>query len=136
MDDFSIYTFADIKIVIKLFNRKLLLNQKLKYDEGYNAGDQERFYWNEVAASRFEALIYDAYGKIIQSKRNMFMLPKGASEKEYLNETTRFCNLLVNNIPYESIALKAVHVMSALLLQKPSNSLKSKEHLETLTRRS
>ena len=66
----------------------------------------------------------------------MFMLPKGASEKEYLNETTRFCNLLVNNIPYESIALKAVHVMSALLLQKPSNSLKSKEHLETLTRRS
>ena len=64
------------------------------------------------------------------------MLSKGASGKECLNETTRLCNLLVNNIPYESIALKAVHVMSALLLQKPSKCLKSKEHLEAPTRRS
>ena len=64
------------------------------------------------------------------------MLPKGASGKKYFDETTRLCNLLVKNIPYESIALKAVHVMSALLLQKPCKFSRLKEHLEALTRQS
>ena len=63
------------------------------------------------------------------------MLLTGASEKKYIDETTRLINLSVNNTPYESITLKAVHVMLALLLQKPIKSSKSKEHLEALTRR-
>ena len=63
------------------------------------------------------------------------MLPTGASGKKYIEETTRLIDLWVNNTPYESIALKAVHIMPALLLQKPSKSSKSKDHLEALTRR-
>ena len=58
-----------------------------------------------------------------------------ASEKKYINETTCLFNLWVNNTPYESMTLKAVHVMPALLLQKPSKPSKSKEHLKALTRR-
>ena len=57
------------------------------------------------------------------------MLPTGASGKKYIDKTTRLFNLWV------SIALKAVHVMPALLIQKPRKSSKSKEHLEELTRR-
>ena len=63
------------------------------------------------------------------------MLPIGASGKKCIYETTRLFNLWVNNTHYESIALKAAHVMSALLLQKPSKSSKSKEHLEAQSRR-
>ena len=63
------------------------------------------------------------------------MLPTGASGKRYIDETTRLFNLWVNNTPYKLIALKAVHVMLALLFQKSSKSSKSKEHLEALTRR-
>ena len=92
-------------------------------------------YWNEVARSRFESLIHDAYKKISQWKRNIFMLQTGASENKYIDETTCLFNLWVNNTAYESIALKAVHVMSALLLQKPSEPSKLKKHLEALTRR-
>ena len=110
-------------------------NHSYDYGEGHSDGDQERFYWNKVAGSRFEALIHDAYEKIIQWKRNIFMLPTGASGMKYINETTRLFNLWVNNTPYELIGLKAIHVMSALLLQKPSKSSKPKEHLEALTRR-
>lgn len=36
-----------------------------------------------------------------------------------VDETTYLFNLYVNNTPYEPIALKAVHVMLALLIQKP-----------------
>ena len=92
-------------------------------------------YWIKVAGSRFESLIHDAYKKISQWKRNIFMLQTGASENKYIDETTCLFNLWVNNTAYQSIALKAVHVMSALLLQKPSEPSKSKEHLEALKRR-
>ena len=48
--------------------------------------------------------------------RNIFFLPTRFSWKKYIDETKCLFNLWVNNTPYESIALKAVHVMSALLL--------------------
>ena len=63
------------------------------------------------------------------------MLPTGASGKKYIDEITCVFNLWVNNTPYKSIAPLVVHVMPAFLLQKPSTSSKSKEHLEALTRR-
>ena len=66
------------------------------------------------------------------SQKNMFMLPAGPSVKKYIDETTRLFNLRVSNTPHESIALKTIQVMPALLLQKPRKSLKSKEHLEAL----
>ena len=43
--------------------------------------------------------------------------------------------LWINDTPLRKIALKAVHVMPALLLQKPSKSSKSKDHHAALERR-
>ena len=63
-------------------------------------------------------------------KNNIYL---GSSGKKYISDTTRLFNLWVNT-PYQSVALKGIHVMPALLLQKPSKSSKSKEHLEALTR--
>ena len=37
--------------------------------------------------------------------------------------------------PLENIALKSIHVMSALLLQKPSKNSKAKDHVVALERR-
>ena len=62
------------------------------------------------------------------------MLPTGASRKKYVDETMHLFNIWVISTTYKLITLKAVHVMPALLLQKPSKSLKSKEHLGALTR--
>ena len=47
----------------------------------------------------------------------------------------RVSSVWVHNRPYESIALKAVRTVLALLPQKPNESSKSKEHLEELTTR-
>ena len=52
-----------------------------------------------------------------------------------IEEVTRLIKLWINDTPLRKIALKAVHVMPALLLQKPSKSSKSKDHHADLERR-
>ena len=95
------------------------------YGKGHNDGDQKRFYRNEVNGSRFE---------------NLFVMPTKRSlnccfwEEIYINEATHRFNLWINNTQYESVAQKTVHVMPALLLQKPSKFSKSNEQLEALSR--
>ena len=62
------------------------------------------------------------------------MLPSGAAGMNY-NDVARFLKLWINDTPLRNIALKAVHVMPALLLQKPSKSSKSKDHHAALEKR-
>ena len=52
-----------------------------------------------------------------------------------LEEVTRFMKLWICDTPLRKIALKAVHVMPALVLHKPSKSSKSKDHHAALERR-
>ena len=44
-------------------------------------------------------------------------------------------HLWIANSPLENIALKSIHVMSTLLLQKPSKNSKAKDHVVALERR-
>ena len=62
------------------------------------------------------------------------MMPSGAARKECIDEVTRLLKLWIQDLPLKSIALKAIHVMPALLLQKPSKNSKSKDHLVSLER--
>ena len=52
-----------------------------------------------------------------------------------MEEITGLLKLWVQYSSLKTIALKAIHVMSALLLQKPSKNSKSKDHLVSLERR-
>ena len=62
------------------------------------------------------------------------MLPSGAAGKNYIEEVTRLMKLWINDTPLTEIALKAVHVMPTLLLQKSSKSSKSKDRHAALER--
>ena len=84
--------------------------------------NQEYFYWNNVAGTQFANELNNTYEKIVHWKRNLFMLPSGAAEKNYIEEVTRLMKLWINDTPLRETALKAVHVMPALLLQKLSKS--------------
>ena len=57
------------------------------------------------------------------------MVPTGAAGKKVIDETSRLLHQWTNNTPLKNIALKAIHVMPALLLQKPSKTSKAKDHL-------
>ena len=55
--------------------------------------------------------------------------------EKYIEEITRLLKLWIQDSPLKSIALKAVNVIPALLLQKPSKNSKSKDHSLSLERR-
>ena len=83
---------------------------------------RERYYWKEVPANIFERDIQQVYYKIIYWRKNIFMVPSGGGGKKFIKEITRLINLWTNNSPLENIALKAIHVMPALLLQKSNKN--------------
>ena len=62
---------------------------------------------------------------------------KGGGEvgKTFINEITRLIDLWTKDSPLENIALKALHVMPVLLLQKPNKNSKANDHVVALGRR-
>ena len=98
-------------------------------------GDYETYFWNDVRGIVFEKDLTDVYKKIVHWKRNLFMMSIGVARKKYVEEITHLLKLWIQDSPLKSIALKAIYVMPALLLQKPSKNSKSKVHLVSLERR-
>ena len=92
------------------------------------------YFWNNVHGTVFEKDLTNAYEKIVNWKRNLFMMPSGVAGKKYVEEITPLLKLWLQDSPLKSIILKAIHVIPALLLQKPSKNSKSKDHLVSLER--
>ena len=63
--------------------------------------------------------INDIYEEIVFWRKNLFLLPSGKYGNEYIRETTRLLTSWVEDTPLKDIAFKAIHIMPALLLQKP-----------------
>ena len=97
--------------------------------------EREKFYWNTVPGSVYQKDLEEAYEQIVHWRKNVFMVPTGASGKKFINEITRLFDQWTNDTPLKGIALKAIHVMPALLLQKPSRKSKARDHLIALERR-
>ena len=62
------------------------------------------------------------------------MVSTGAAGKKFTDEISRLLNLWTNIAPLKN-GLESNIVMLSLLLQKPSNTSKKKEHLKVLERR-
>ena len=65
----------------------------------------------------------------------MFYLPSGPTGKTFIRELTRLIESWTNNTEICDIALKALMVMPALLLQKPTRKSTAKQHKEYLKKR-
>ena len=63
------------------------------------------------------------------------MVPSEGDGKKFVKEIARLINLWTNDSLLKSIALKVIHVMPALLLQKQNKNSKAKEHVAALERR-
>ena len=91
--------------------------------------------WGEQNLREVSKKIQDAYERIVFWKKNLFMLRTGAAAKKYITETTKLMNGWTNNSSLKDIALKAILIMPSLLLQKPSKTSKTKDHLKAVERR-
>ena len=87
----------------------------------------EDFYWNTVPGRIYQKDLEGAYNQIVCWRKDKFMVPTNASGKKFIDEISRLLNLLRSKMPLKNVALKAVHVMPALHLQKPSKTSKAKK---------
>ena len=98
-------------------------------------GDHETYFWNEVRETLFEKDLTDAYEKIVHWKRNLFIMPSRAAGKKYIEEiTAALLKLWIQDSPLKKIAIKEMHVMPVLLIQKPSKKSDPKDNLVSLER--
>ena len=96
---------------------------------------QPDFQWGSLDGKSFCNAINEAYNDVIHWKRNIFLLPSGAAGKSFIQEIIFLLEAFSKASALESIALKASFVMQILLLQKPSQKSKSRDHVIHLNRR-
>ena len=79
--------------------------------------------------------VKSAYKEIITWKKNLFFLPRGKSGTDFLKELTRLIYLFVDKTKWQRIALSLVHIFVPLMLQKPCQRSKARDHAKYLALR-
>ena len=77
------------------------------------------FRWGNLDGNSFSRAIDKAYEETVHWKCNLFDVPRGNAGTLFVQETARLLDAYSHAIVLEGIALKAVMVLPALLLQKP-----------------
>ena len=96
---------------------------------------EPNFRWGALTGEEFTHVIHCAYSEIAHWKRNVFLVPSGKDGKAFVRELTSLFTAFAQGSALESVALEAVMVGCALLLQKPHPQSKSREHVVALERR-
>ena len=93
------------------------------------------FTWGSYNGKVFCTSINLAYEEVVHWRRNLFQVPSGSSGRAFVSELARLFQAYADSSSLECIAMKATTVMQILLLQKPSRTSKSKDHVAHLQRR-
>ena len=90
------------------------------------------FSWGLHTGAHFAHAIECAYAEIVHWRRNTFMTPSGKVGKDFVRELTSLFTAYAQGSALESVALTAIMVACATLLQKPHPSSKCKDHVRAL----
>ena len=90
---------------------------------------------NNTPGDRYEHLINSAYNETIFWRKNLFMLPSGKAGKSLIRELTFWLDQFNRETKLYGIALKVFMLIPNLLMQKPSQQSKAKEHNNKLSER-
>ena len=77
----------------------------------------------------------DANTEIAHWRKIVFFVPYGNAGKSFVSELSRLFHEFAHGSALETVALKAVGIISILLLQKPFRASKPKDHSTCLERR-
>ena len=94
-----------------------------------------KYIWGKYKDHEFEKNFPQVYETVVFWRKNMFLLPSGKAGRKFIEEVSRLISEWLHDSPLKNIAFKAIMVMPSLLLQKPSQKSKSKDHLRPLERR-
>ena len=93
------------------------------------------FSWGSHTGADFAHAIDCAYAEIVHWRRNVFLVPSGKAGKEFIRELTSLFSAYAQGSAVESVALTAIMVACATLLQKPHPASKCSDHVSALERR-
>ena len=92
--------------------------------------------FGETNLKQVAAGVESFYEKLVFMKKNLFNLPSGNAGKLFIREVTFWLKQFNSlNSKYNSMAMKVFMVLPGLLLQKPFQASKCKDHTEALSRR-
>ena len=77
----------------------------------------------------------DIYKEIVGWSKNLFILPRGKAGKEFIMELDRLIGLFVNKTSLQRVSLLLLHIFMPIMLQKPSEKSKAKDHSKYLSKR-
>ena len=100
-----------------------------------NQNEIPLYTWGNYDNTHVVRSIEYIYEKIVYWRRNLFMLPFGKVGKTYIEQTNYLLNEWLHDSPIAGISIKMIMVMPQLLLQKPSQKSKAKDHSAHLKRR-
>ena len=92
------------------------------------------FMWDSCSGETLCTRIEQAYEEVVHWRRNLFQVPPGAAGKAFVSELAHLFQAYAHSSSLECIAMKATTVILILLLQKPSRTSKSKDHVIHLQR--
>ena len=87
-----------------------------------------KFKWGEIDGRSFCEAVSEAYDEITQWKWNVFSAPSGQSGKAFIKECTRLLLEYAKGSSLECVVVKALMVLPSLLLQKPFQKSKARDH--------
>ena len=101
----------------------------------FSEGARRDFTWGRLSGEDFAETIHNAYSEMVHWRRNVFLVPTGKVGKQFVKELTRLFNAYAQSSALESVALESIMVACGVLLQKPHEFSKSKDHVIALDRR-
>ena len=92
--------------------------------------------WGEMSSvEEVHSVVERVHLKITAWKNNIFNVPRGKIGKEFIDEATRLMRLFNRKTRWEPLALNLLIIYFPLMLQKPSQRSKNKDHVRYLTKR-
>ena len=84
-----------------------------------SATSPPNFRWGDRDGDSFTALLDKVYEETVHWRPNVFEVPRGKIGSAFVKEVSRLIEAYKDTTALESIAMKAVMVLPALLLQRP-----------------
>ena len=132
-------TSKDKPIVKKVASQQSKTTRQRESDRSFQASApsllEQPQVWGLHTIQDLSQIINATYNETTKWRKNLFNIPSGATGKRFVEEMTKLINNWNNKSPLANVALKALFIMPALLLQKPFKTSKSKDHVKSLERR-
>ena len=110
-------------------------DQDQSQDQHLEGGIPSCYKWGVLVGPQIRHTVDLAFEEIVTWKRNIFLVPYGKIGRRFILELARFYQAFADATVLESIAMKICVILPHLLLQKPHQKSRAKEHNSHLSRR-